>query len=136
MTDPEVVLQTGMSDGDDVRASASASASVSAPGRPTLKQRLAKLVDRYGRIALITYFALSILTIAGFSVAFGVGAAPSTATGVIGVIGAGWVAAKATLPLRILVTLGVTPVLAFLVARRGRTADAAVAGPAGDAELR
>ena len=35
-----------------------------------------------------------------------------------GVIGAGWVASKATTPLRILATLGLTPLIAALVKRR------------------
>lgn len=107
-----------MSDGDDVQAPPGAKAS--------LKERLSALFGEYGRIAIITYFTLSILTIIGFSVAFGIGLAPSTSTGVIGVIAAGWVAAKATLPIRILITLGLTPVIAFVVTRRRRrTATAA-----------
>jgi hypothetical protein len=40
---------------------------------------------------------------------------PSSASGVLGVIGAGWVAAKATMPLRILATLGLTPVVAAVI---------------------
>jgi len=58
------------------------------------------------------------MTIAGFSIAFGAGLAPSSASGVLGVIAAGWVAAKATMPLRILATLGLTPLIATLLNRR------------------
>jgi len=107
-----------MSDAEDVHAPPAA--------KPTLKQRLSDLFAEYGKIAIATYFVLSILTIIGFSVAFAIGAAPSTATGVIGVIGAGWLAAKATLPIRILITLALTPAVAFVVNRvRPRsTADA------------
>src|SRR5882724_7794295 len=104
-----------MSHGDD------ASAPSGEPPRKLrlpLRQRLSALFNEYGRLAIITYFTLSILTIIGFSVAFGVGIEPSTATGVIGVIGAGWVAAKATLPIRILITLGLTPLIALVVNRR------------------
>ena len=39
-------------------------------------------------------------------------------------IGAGWVAAKATMPLRILATLGLTTVIATLVRRRKRDVPA------------
>jgi hypothetical protein len=100
--------------------------SVPASGRPPLRQRLSELFAQYGKVAIYTYFTLSILTIIGFSVAIGIGAEPSSATGVIGVIAAGWVAAKATLPIRILVTLGLTPMVAFVVTRRARKhADAA-----------
>jgi hypothetical protein len=109
-----------MPDADDVPAAPIA--------KPSLKQRLSALFAQYGRIAIITFFTLSILTIIGFSIAFGIGASPSTATGVLGVIAAGWVAAKATLPIRILITLGLTPVVAFVVTRLGR--KAAQAAPA------
>jgi hypothetical protein len=107
---------TGMSDGPDVPAPPIAKAS--------LKERLSALFNEYGRIAIITYFTLSILTIIGFSVAFGFGLAPSTATGVLEAIFAGWVAAKATLPIRILITLGLTPLVEWVVLRRRRTATA------------
>ncbi len=68
----------------------------------------------YGKLALYTYLTLSLLAIAGFSIAIGVGVAPSSATGVIGTIGAGWLAAKATMPIRILATLALTPLVAVL----------------------
>ena len=111
---------TRMSDGDDAK-----DRSGKPTGKPALKQRLSVLFGEYGRIAIFTYFTLSILAIIGFSVAIGVGAEPSTATGVLGVIAAGWVAAKATLPIRILITLGLTPVVAIVVARFGRRAQEA-----------
>ncbi len=86
--------------------------------KPTLKQRLQALMADYGKIAIYTYLTLSLGTIAAFSIAFGFGMAPSSATGVVGVIGAGWLAAKATMPLRILATLGLTPLIATLLRRR------------------
>ena len=96
-----------MRDRDDVPAA-----------KPSLKERLTALFEEYGRIAIITYLVLSGLAIAGFSVAIWVGAEPSTATGVLGVLFAGWLLAKATMPIRILITLGITPVIAMLVRRR------------------
>jgi hypothetical protein len=84
----------------------------------TLKERLAAHMAEYGKIAIYTYIALSLATIAGFAIAIGVGVAPSSASGVFGVIGAGWLAAKATMPLRILATLGLTPLVATLLRRR------------------
>ena|ERR1041384_3892990 len=86
--------------------------------KPTLKQRLSAHFEEYGKIAVVTYFSLSILAIIGFSVAIGIGVEPSGATGVLGVIFAGWALAKATLPLRILITLGLTPLVAYVVRRR------------------
>ncbi|HEX3474813.1 MAG TPA: hypothetical protein VHT91_07210 [Kofleriaceae bacterium] len=103
-----------MRDGDDAPAATAA--------KPPLKQRLSALFEEYGRIAIITYFTLSILTIIGFSVAIWTGLKPSSETGVLGVIIAGWALGKATLPIRILITLGLTPVVA-LVVRRRRPAD-------------
>ena len=103
---------TGMSDGDDAQA---------VPGKttakPSLKERLSAHFNEYGTLAIVTYFSLSILAIIGFSIAIGIGWKPSSATGVLGVIGAGWIAAKATLPIRILITLGLTPVVALVVTR-------------------
>ena len=105
--------------------------------KPSLKERLTALFEDYGRIAIITYLVLSGLAIAGFSVAIWVGAEPSTATGVLGVLFAGWLLAKATMPIRILITLGITPVIAMVVRRRrGSEAPPEAPGDApADAEL-
>jgi hypothetical protein len=82
-----------------------------------MKKRLEKLLAEYGKVALITYLVLSLAAIGGFSVAIAIGAEPSTATGFFGVIAAGWLAAKATMPLRILATLALTPLVAAVVRR-------------------
>ena len=86
--------------------------------KPPLKIRLKRLTEQYGKVALYTYLALSLSAIAGFSIAIGLGMDAGTTGGVLGAIGAGWVAAKATMPLRILATLGLTPLIAALLARR------------------
>lgn len=99
-----------MTDRDEAQASGAA--------RPTFKQRLEALIEKYGWVAIVTYLTLSLLTIIGFSVAIWVGAEPSSATGVLGVLFAGWALAKATMPLRILITLGLTPLIAMVVRRR------------------
>lgn len=113
-----------MSDGDDPQAAR--------PGRPPLKQRLSVLFSEYGRIAVITYLVISVLAIVGFSIAIGIGVSPSSATGVLGVIAAGWVAAKATMPIRILITLGLTPVIGLIVRPRGSEAAVALSEAAGE----
>jgi predicted MFS family arabinose efflux permease len=86
--------------------------------KPSLKQRLTKLYDKYGKVAVYTYLALSLSAIIGFSIAIGLGMEAESTGGVAGSIAAGWVAAKATMPLRILATLGLTPLIASLLARR------------------
>ncbi len=82
-----------------------------------MKARLQKLLAEYGKVALYTYLTLSIFTIVAFSIAIAIGVSPSSATGMFGVIGAGWLAAKATMPLRILATVALTPLVASLVRR-------------------
>ncbi|MGE0869410.1 MAG: hypothetical protein AB7P03_12660 [Kofleriaceae bacterium] len=89
--------------------------------KPTLRDRWSAHMAEYGRLAVWTYLVLSLSTIAGFSVAIGAGLQPSSASGVFGVIGAGWVAAKATMPIRILLTLALTPVVAAVIRRRRPT---------------
>ena len=86
--------------------------------KPSLKQRLKASFVEYPKVAIYTYLALSILTIAGFSIAIAIGTEPSSATGVLGVLGAGWLAAKATMPIRILIVLAITPPIAAFVHRR------------------
>ena len=92
----------------------------SLPKKRTLKERLKEQLEEYGKVALVTYIVLSVLTIAGFSIAIAIGVEPSSATGVLGVIGAGWAAAKATMPIRILIVLAITPPIAALLSRRKR----------------
>src|ERR1041384_8641894 len=99
--------------------------------KPSLKQRLTTLFEDYGKVAIITYFTLSGLAIIGFSVAIWIGAEPSSATGVLGVLFAGWALAKATMPVRILITLAVTPVIGTLVRRRRGSEGAPRHAPAG-----
>jgi hypothetical protein len=101
--------------------------------KPPLKQRLSALFEEYGRIAVITYFTLSILTIIGFSVAIWTGVQPSSETGVLGVIIAGWALGKATLPIRIPITLALTPVVAYVVRRRRGAPDQGDQDEPGDA---
>jgi hypothetical protein len=105
----------------DPGASAQISATPGPPHKRSLKERLRAHFEEYGKIAIATYFTLSILTIVGFSIAFGMGLEPTNATGVLGVIAAGWVAGKATAPIRILITLGLTPMVAWVVRRRRPT---------------
>lgn len=86
--------------------------------RRSLKDRMSALLAEYGKVALWVYLTLSLTAIIGFSIAIGLGFSASSSTGVIGAIGAGWLAAKATMPLRILATLGLTPLVAALIRRR------------------
>jgi hypothetical protein len=89
-------------------------APVTAPAKRPLKARLAALFAEYGTVALVLHFSISIATMIGFAIAIWSGAKPSSATGVLGVLGAAWALGKATFPIRILITLAITPPIAAL----------------------
>ncbi len=99
-----------------------------------LKQRLSALFAQYGSIAIWTYLAMSLLTIAAFAIVYGLGMQPTSATGVLGVIGAAWLTAKATMPIRIPIAIAITPVVARVVRRGKKAPDAAAAGALADAD--
>jgi hypothetical protein len=92
-----------------------------------LKDRMKLLAEEYGPVAMGTYLVISLIIVASFAVAihFGIKIEGSTeASGGLGVaatIGAAWVAAKITVPLRILATLVLTPLIARLLKRVRKT---------------
>jgi hypothetical protein len=87
-----------------------------------MREKMKALLAEYGRVALATYFTLFVLTLAGFAVAIKLGFEVESASGTAGVLGAAWVATKLTQPLRILVTVALTPIVAAVVKKvRGRT---------------
>ena len=89
-----------------------------ARNKPPLRKRLAALYRTYGRIALVIYMVMWILTVAVFGAAIYVGFKASSATGLLGTIGAAWLAAKMTTPLRILATIAITRPIAGWWRRR------------------
>jgi hypothetical protein len=85
------------------------------PQKPPLLQRLQSLFETYGTLALVVYLVIYAFTWGGFAVAGLVGVGPSeSTTSTVGIIGAAWVAAKLTQPIRIAVTLVLTPFVARL----------------------
>ena len=87
------------------------------PSKLTLKQRFDALLAEYGKFVLIVYFTVFGLTLAGFAVAIAAGVEVESAKGGAGVLGAAYVATKLTQPVRILITLVLTPVIAKLWAK-------------------
>ena len=79
--------------------------------------KLKKLVSEYGPVALGTYLAIFALVLGGFAVAISLGLHVQSAAGTAGVLGAAWVAAKVTQPLRIAATLVLTPIVAKVLSR-------------------
>jgi hypothetical protein len=91
-------------------------------GPAVTKERLKALISEYGRTALGTYFGLFFLVLLGFAAAFSWGFRGSdwlgdTSASSAGVLGAAYVATKATQPLRIFATIALTPLVARLVNR-------------------
>jgi hypothetical protein len=82
------------------------------PAKPSLKTRLTNLLAEYGKLALILYFVIFGLVLAGFALAIGTGMRVESATGGAGVLGAAYLATKVTQPIRILATLALTPLVA------------------------
>lgn len=85
-----------------------------------LKDRLQEHVAEYGRLALIIFFTLGILSLIGFYVAIKAGIDVGSNTGTAGALAAAWVANKLTMPIRIGATLVLTPLMAKILRRKPR----------------
>lgn len=102
-----------------------------------LQQRLKAHYAEYGSIAIVTYLSLFVLTWIGFTIAIRSGAelvfeadVEDLQGGQSGSIGTAYIATKATQPLRILVTIAITPFVAAAWNRlRGRTRKPVEAEP-------
>ncbi len=73
--------------------------------RAVTKERLKALLAEYGQLALYTYLGLFLVVLAGFIVAIKAGFAVASTSGTLTLVGAAWLATKATQPLRIAATL-------------------------------
>lgn len=90
-------------------------------GTQAVKKKLTALIDTYGPIALGLYFVIFLGAWAGFIGAISLGYQADGAASGAGVVGAAYVATKLTQPLRIGLTLVLTPFAArawALVRRR------------------
>lgn len=76
-----------------------------------MKARLEALLQKYGKLALIVYFSIFGLVLAGFAIAIRIGVQVESAAGEAGTLGAAWLATKLTQPLRILATVLLTPLV-------------------------
>jgi len=81
------------------------------------KESWQKLLEEYGRIAIVTYFGIFFSVLGGFYVAIRMGFNVESAAGGAGTFGAAYVATKVTQPIRIAVTVLITPFLARLIRR-------------------
>lgn len=88
-------------------------------------EKLKALLAEYGNIAVATYVVIWLATMAGFAIAISMGVKVESASGGVGLLGASWVAAKLTQPLRIAGTLAATPLVAAVLRKlRGNAAPA------------
>jgi hypothetical protein len=97
-----------------------------------MKEKLVAFFDEFGSLAVVVYFSIFGLTLAGFFVAIlwgvqagGVSEGASTFASLVAAYGA----TKLTQPLRIGATLAVTPPIALLARRRKRLQTAQTETP-------
>lgn len=88
--------------------------------KPPLQERLKTLLEEYGKVAVVIYFAIFGAVLGGFAIAIRLGVEIESAAGTAGTLGAAWVATKLTQPLRILATLVLTPLVGKLVHKFGK----------------
>ncbi len=74
-------------------------------------EKLNRLLEEYGRIGLVIFFVLFALTYLGFLTAIKLGFHTKSSGGNVGAFFAAWLATKLTMPLRLLATAGLTPIV-------------------------
>ena len=77
-----------------------------------MQQRMKDMFARYGKVALVVYFVIFAVSMVGFSTAITMGFDVQGAAGGASTVAAAWVATKVAQPLRILLTLALTPLFA------------------------
>jgi hypothetical protein len=82
-----------------------------------MRKKFKELMEQYGPVAVVLYFAIFFAVLGGFALAIRLGFEPESAVGKVGVFTAAYLATKATQPLRIAATLALTPVFGRLVTR-------------------
>ncbi len=86
-----------------------------APKRLSLKDRFTVLIETYGTIAFVVHTVVFTLTFAGFAIAISTGLHNNTDAGeaasTAGTLGGAYLAAKLTSPIRIGITLVLTPIV-------------------------
>lgn len=86
------------------------------------REKLKRLLEEYGRVAIWVYLVIWLSVLAGFAIAISAGFNVKDGAAGMGVLGAAWVATKLTQPLRIGATLLLTPAVAAVLNKwRGRT---------------
>ncbi|MEO1173826.1 MAG: hypothetical protein AAFX94_17520 [Myxococcota bacterium] len=76
-----------------------------------MKKKTEQLFLEYGRIAVVVWFVVFGLTLVGFAAAIKAGFQVEGIAATAGVWAAAYVASKVTLPLRVVATLAITPIV-------------------------
>jgi len=82
------------------------------------REKFKKLLEVYGRLALVVYFGIFLATLVGFAIAISFGLELESAKGGAGLLMASWLATKLTQPLRIAGTLVLTPIVASMMNKK------------------
>ena len=97
-----------------------------------MKKTVQNLLTEYGTVAVIVYFAIFFAVLGGFWLGIRFGWRPTSVAGSAGTLAAAYIATKLTQPIRIAVTVVITPIVAKLYERmRGRSTP-----PNADRELK
>lgn len=87
-------------------------------------EKMKTLLAEYGRIALSVYLVLFVLVFAGSMVGLKMGFDLGGAGGNLGTFAAAYAVTKVAQPLRILATVGLTPIVAAVLGRKATPAVA------------
>lgn len=79
--------------------------------KPSLRDRVEALLKEYGPVAMVIYIVLFLIVWAGFALTIGMSTQPEGTRGLLGTLGAAWLAAKLTAPLRLAAAAALTPLL-------------------------
>lgn len=77
-----------------------------------MRKELKQVLAEYGRLALVVYAAIFLAVLAGSWIAIRLGWRPESASGGVGTLAAAYLVTKLAQPLRIVVTLALTPLVA------------------------
>lgn len=86
-----------------------------------MKAKLDALLAEYGKIVLLVYLSTSVVTFGGAMIAIKSGFQVEGAAEGAGLVAASWVFLKLTQPIRIAVTIVLTPIVAKIVRRKKPT---------------
>lgn len=92
--------------------SADSAESAEPEGKPPLKERYKALLTEFGATALVTWFAIFGVSIVGFATLIKFGVEVDGAGGEAGTWGAAYLATQVIKPIRIALTLALTPLVA------------------------